>query len=92
MVYGLLVGGNSPARPSNPIIVNNMITDTGRGSNTADGIQVEYNSAPLIKNTVVLRSTEDAIYSLYSTPTLINVTLDGGNFGISSSATGYIYI
>ena len=72
-----------------------MITDTGRGSNTAVGIQIVYGSKPLIKNTKILRSTEDGVYSDSSTPTLINVTIDAqnkGNYGIVGSSTGYLYV
>jgi len=69
-----------------------VITDTGRGTNTAVGIQIVYNCKPLIKDTVILRSTEDGVYSYHSTPILINVTIDGANYGISTSSTRYIYI
>ena len=72
-----------------------MITDTGRGVNTADGIQVLYGSKPLIKDTIILRSKEDGLYSDSSTPTLINVTIDAGgvgNYGIVGSSTGYLYV
>ncbi len=80
-------------KPSNPTVIGNVITDTGRGSSTAVGIQIEYSCNPLIKDTLILRSTEDGVYSADgSTPTLINVTIDRGNYGIASSNTGYIYI
>ena len=75
--------------------MGNVITDTGRGSNTAVGIQIVYNCRPLIKNTIILRSTEDGVYSDSSTPTLINVTIDAqnkGNYGIVGSSTGYLYV
>ena len=88
--YGLWITGSSGFYGSNPLVINNVITDTGRGSNTANGISVETGSAPIIKNTVVLRSTEDAMGSVSSTPTLINVTLDGGNVGISTSTSGTV--
>ena len=56
----------------------------------ANGIHVLYNSRPLIKNTIILRSTEDGFYSSQSTPTLINVTIDGGNYGIATSSSGTV--
>ncbi len=95
--YGIYVtgGGSSNTKPSNPKIIRNVITDTGRGVNTADGIQVLYGSKPLIKDTVILRSKEDGLYSDGSTPTLINVTIDAegvGNYGIVGSSTRDIYI
>ncbi len=95
--YGIWITGigNVNPKPSNPTVIGNVITDTGRGSNTAVGIQIEYFCNPLIKNTVILRSTEDGVYSDESTPTLINVTIDAenkGNYGIASSSTEYVYI
>ncbi len=95
--YGIYVtgGGSTGTKPSNPTIIGNVITDTGRGVNTADGIQVLYGSKPLIKDTLILRSKEDGVYSDGSRPTLINVTIDAGgvgNYGIVGSSTGYLYI
>ena len=85
--------GNSPAYPSSPKIIRNVIRDIGPGGG---GVGIEIvGSKPTIRDTIILRSSEDGLYSLSSTPTLINVTIDAqnkGNYGIASSATGYIYI
>ena len=54
------------------------------------GIQIAYKCKPLIKDTVILRSTEDGVYSHSSEPTLINVTIDGGNYGIATSTSGTV--
>ncbi len=93
--YGIWIDGwdntNGPW-PSNPLVIGNVITDTGRGKDTAVGIQITYNCKPIIKNTKILRSTEDGVYSYHSTPTLINVTIDHARYGISTSSTRYIYI
>jgi parallel beta-helix repeat protein len=95
-VYGIDINGWDNTHgpwPSNPTVTGNVITDTGRGVNTAIGITVDYSCKPLIRDTLILRSTEDGFYSgESSTPILINVTIDGGNYGIASSATKYIYV
>lgn len=94
--FGIHITGvdNMKNYGSNPLVRNNRITDTGCNipGNPAVGIGIETGSNPLIKDTVVLRSTEDNVFVQGSTPTLINVTLDGANFGISSSSTEYIYV
>jgi len=93
--YGIWVDsdGNSPAYPSSPKIIRNVINDIGPGGG---GVGIEIvGSKPTIRDTIILRSSEDGLYSLSSTPTLMNVTIDAqnkGNYGIASSATGYIYI
>ncbi len=93
-IYGIWItgGGSTNTKPSNPTVINNVITDTGRGSTTAVGIQIQFLCEPVIRDTIILRSTEDGVYSGESTPILINVTIDGGNYGIASSNTGYIYV
>lgn len=95
--YGIEIDGwdNTPGYPSNPKVTSNLITDTGRGAGpgNGNGIHITYRCKPLIKDTRILRTGEDGLYSSDgSTPTLINVTIDGANYGIASSATRYIYI
>ncbi len=95
--YGIWVtgGGSTGTKPSNPTIINNTLAHTGQdlGAGYGDGIHITYASNPIIKNTQILSTGEDAVYSAdNSTPTLINVTIDGANYGIASSSTRYIYI
>ncbi len=95
--YGIWVDGwdNVNTHPSNPKIVGNVIAHTGQdlGVGYGNGIHITYASNPIIKNTEILSTGEDAVYSSDgSTPTLINVTIDGANYGIASSSTKYIYI
>jgi len=93
--YGIEISGwdNVDPHPSNPVVRNNVIEDTGRGTNTAVGIQVTWYSRPRIENTVILRSTEDGIYMGEGCQaTIENVTIDGGNYGIASSTAGYVWI
>ena len=97
-VYGIEIDGWDNTHgpwPSNPLVIGNVIAHTGRdlGPGNGDGIHITYASNPIIKNTQILKTGEDAVYSSDgSTPTLINVTIDGANYGIASSSTGYIYI
>ena len=89
--YGIWVdgGSNTDPQPSNPLIINNRILDTGRGSYTAVGIQITTYSSPVIKNNQIIGSTEDGIYAgQWCQAVIINNTIDnlGGNIGIASSA------
>ncbi len=95
--YGIVItgGGSTGTKPSNPTVVRNTIADSGQGSPGGVGVQILYGSKPLIKDTLILRSTEDALYSDSSTPTIMDVTIDSGgvgNYGIVGSSTGYLYI
>jgi parallel beta-helix repeat protein len=97
-VYGIWIDGWDNTHgpwPSNPIVINNIVAHTGRdlGAGHGNGIHITYASNPVIKNTQILSTGEDAIYSADgSTPTLINVTIDGANYGIATSSTRYIYL
>jgi len=89
--YGIWADGidNTKKWGSNPLIENNTINDAGRGGPGGVGIQITYYSSPIILNTVILRSGEDGMYiSQQCHPSISNVTISGGNFGIASGATG----
>ncbi len=93
--YGIWVtgGGTTNTKPSNPTIMGNVITDSGRGNPGGVGIQITYSCRPLIKDTIIQRCTEDALYSYHSWPTMINVTLANSGHGfVLTSAGGYIYL
>ncbi len=86
-LYGIWVtgGSNGNPKPSNPLIRRNTILNTGRGVNTADGLQIEVSSAPIIKDTKVIASKEDGMFmwSLVDVRAE-NLTIDpqGGNYAI----------
>jgi hypothetical protein len=97
LVYGICIEGwsNTDTHPSNPLVIANIVAHTGRdqGIGYGNGINIRYSSRPVIKDTEILSTGEDAVYSSDgSTPTLINVTIDGANYGIASSSTRYIYL
>jgi len=88
--YGIYIDGwdNSVKRGSNPIVRGNKILYTGRGINTADALQIEYYSSPIIINNEIINYTEDGIYlGEQCHALLINNTFDacGGKYGIASS-------
>ncbi len=87
-------GGNTNPKPSNITVMGNVITDTGRGTPSGDGISITYCSYVVIKNTVILRSSEDSI-GIDETDLVVldNITIDGANFGVvTSSGPGDVHI
>ena len=86
-------GGSTGTKPSNPTVIGNLITDSGQGNPGGVGIQIVYSCRPLIKDTIILRSTEDALYTYSSVPTIINVTIDTAGHGfVLTSTSSYTYL
>ncbi len=93
--YGIYItgGGSTGTKPSNPTVIGNLITDSGQGNPGGVGIQIVYSCRPLIKDTIILRSTEDALYTYSSVPTIINVTIDTAGHGfVLTSTSSYTYL
>ncbi len=89
--YGIEVDGwdNTVKRSSNPLIRNNTILESGRGTTVANGIHITYYSNPTIIDNRIINYTEDAIYfGQWCEAIVDNLTIDadGGNYGLASSA------
>ncbi len=94
-VYGIWVdgGGSTNPRGANPLIRNNRIRNTGRGSTTAVGVQIVFSSSPRLENNTILKSTEDAIYAGENCKAIINNTvIDGARYAIATSSVGHLEV
>lgn len=93
--YGIRVNGwsNSNPQPANPDIIGNYIFDSGRGGPAANGMEITIYSTPLIKDNIIINSTEDGIYfGQWCESTVINTTINGANYGIASSSARNVTI